>query len=93
MLMSFVILLTNEGLNIISEWPGYLEKTTFLSQCFVNTFTSVQKMEDSIKAPNIFPLRVWKVVKIFLGIKTLKEDRPITSTILHVLTFSSALGD
>merc|ERR1711915_92709 len=52
----------------------------------------VQKMEDSIKAPNIFPLRVWKVVKIFLGIKTLKEDRPITSTILHVLTFSSALA-
>ena len=49
-------------------------------------------MSDINVVPDIFPPKVWKFVKIVLGIKSKKDDRPITSTVLHVLTFSSALG-
>ena len=49
-------------------------------------------MSDNPVVPDIFPPKVWKFVKIVLGIRSHKDDRPITSTVLHVLTFSSALG-
>jgi hypothetical protein len=42
--------------------------------------------------PDIFPPKVWNLVKIVLGIKSHKDERSITSTILHILTFSSALA-
>lgn len=49
-------------------------------------------MSDNHVVPDIFPPKVWKFVKIVLGIRSHKDDLPITSTVLHVLTFSSALA-
>ena len=36
---------------------------------------------------------MWWVVQLVLGIRPVREDRqPLTSTVLHVLTFSSAIA-
>ena len=49
-------------------------------------------MCDKQATPAFFPPKVWQLVKTVLGIRSDKDERPITSTILHMLTFSSALG-
>ena len=50
------------------------------------------RMSAEQQIPDIFSPKVWQLVKIVLGIRSHKDDRPITSTILHMLTVSSALG-
>ena len=48
-------------------------------------------MCDKQATPTFFPPKVWQLVKTVLGIQSDKDERPITSTSLQILTFSSAL--